>query len=80
VNVSYNLGSGKKAVTGKARIHRGHWSLTLPVSGINRDRHHEPLYKIAAKFNGSRGVRPGHAKAQVTLEVEASDGIGPGKP
>jgi streptogramin lyase/PKD repeat protein len=62
-------------VSGTARIVRGHWRLTLKVAGINRDNP-EPVYRIAAKFNGSPGVRKGHAQKRVTYESEPA-GQGP---
>ena len=60
---------------GTARIVHGHWQLSLNVVGINRDNP-EPAYKIAANFNGSPGVRRGHAQKRVRYEAEPT-GLGP---
>jgi Divergent InlB B-repeat domain len=79
LKITFNLGHGQQTATGDAQIVSGHWKATLMVSGINHDPH-PPTYTINAKFNGSKGVKPGHANKKVTLEVETSAGIGPGKP
>ncbi len=75
LKVTYDLGNGQQTAKGTASIAGGHWKTTLTVTGINRDPH-PPIYSIAARFNGSKGVRAGKTSRKITLEVELG-GLGP---
>jgi hypothetical protein len=70
VKISVNLPSGPASASGSGQIHNGHWKLTLRIAGIDRDPR-GVTYTVLAAFNGSSGVRSGHASKRAGLEVES---------
>jgi hypothetical protein len=79
VKITFDLGGGVQTRAGTARIHHGHWKVTIAVTGINRDPN-EPIYTIKARYKGSKKVKPGHARASTRVELEAASGSVPVSP